>query len=68
MILVLERDPERPARYKTRVVQEPGEIGLPSLLDVRLALRSALEDLPGRADLLTVCPLPQRRKDDRRTT
>lgn len=67
MILVIERDPDHPGRRITRVVlDEPGEFPPKSMLDVRVELRKALDDLPGDIRGLTICPCPKRRKDDKR--
>lgn len=66
MILVIERDYDYPGRRKTRVVLDEGELPPKSMLDIRVELRKALDDLPGDIRGLTICPCPKRRKDDKR--
>jgi hypothetical protein len=52
MMLLTEPDPERPGRVATRIILEEGEFRPKSLLDLRVMLRQAIDDLPGRIDLV----------------
>jgi hypothetical protein len=64
MILIVEDDLKFPGKKAFRIVPEDGDIGTVSLLDVRAALRKAVDDLPGRSDQLFVCDPKKRRASD----
>ncbi len=62
MIVVIDPKPgTSPIRWETRIVLEEDE-PMPALLDIRLALRQAIEYLPGRIDLVPVKRFPDKRK------
>ena len=61
MMLVLENDPERPHKIAVRIVLEEDDKQPDSLLDIRVMLQRALNDLPGRISLI-----PFKRFDDKR--
>lgn len=60
MILVLETDAARPTKLCVRVVLDPGEMPPASLLELRVLLRRAIEDLP--RDIRDITVIPDRRR------
>ena len=62
--MVIENSPDKPTRLAVRVVLDPGELPPASLLELRVILRRAIEDLPRDIRELTVISERRSKKDN----